>query len=66
LKETIKTYKIILKHIINKKLILNNIENIITKMEDTSKKNENGLDQFYTNKDIVLKCYNKLNEIIII
>ena len=33
-------------------------------MEDTSKQNENGLDQFYTNKDIALKCYNKLNEII--
>ena len=33
-------------------------------MEDTSKQNENGLDQFYTNKDIALKFYNKLNEII--
>lgn len=33
-------------------------------MKDTSKQNENGLDQFYTNKDIALKCYNKLNEII--
>jgi len=50
--------------IINKKLISNNTENINTKMEDTSKQNENGLDQFYTNKDIALKCYNKLNEII--
>jgi len=50
--------------IINKKLISNNTENIITKMEDISTQNENGLDQFYTNKDIVLKCYNKLNEII--
>ena len=50
--------------IINKKLISNNTENIITKMEDTSKQNENELDQFYTNKDIALKCYNKLNEII--
>tara|TARA_B100001063_G_scaffold113151_2_gene105618 strand:+ start:1392 stop:2231 length:840 start_codon:yes stop_codon:yes gene_type:complete len=28
------------------------------------KNNENGLDQFYTNKDIALKCYNKLLEII--
>ena len=27
-------------------------------------KNANRLDQFYTNKDISLKCYNKLNEII--
>ena len=33
-------------------------------MEDVSKQNENRLDQFYTNKDIALKCYNKLNEII--
>ena len=33
-------------------------------MQDTSKQNENGLDQFYTNKDIALKCYSKLNEII--
>ena len=31
---------------------------------DTSKQNENELDQFYTNKDIALKCYNKLNKII--
>ena len=50
--------------IINKKLISINTENIITKMEDTSNQNENGLDQFYTNKDIALQCYNKLNEII--
>jgi hypothetical protein len=26
--------------------------------------NKNKLDQFYTNKNIALKCYNKLNEII--
>ena len=32
--------------------------------KDNRKQNENGLDQFYTNKDIALKCYNKLNEII--
>ena len=31
---------------------------------ETPKQNENGLDQFYTNKDVALKCYNKLNEII--
>jgi len=54
----------VVENIINKKLISNNTENIITNMEDTSKQNENGLDQFYTNKDIALKCYNKLNEII--
>ena len=29
-----------------------------------SKQNENGLDQFYTNKDTALKCYNKLAELI--
>lgn len=29
-----------------------------------SKQNENGLDQFYTNKDIALKCYNKLKVIV--
>ena len=40
-----------------------NRKNIITKM-DSPKQNENGLDQFYTNKDVALKCYNKLNEII--
>jgi predicted RNA methylase len=28
------------------------------------KQNENKLDQFYTNKDIAIKCYNKLKEII--
>jgi len=33
-------------------------------MEDTSKQNENGLDQFYTNTNIALKCYNKLTELI--
>ena len=33
-------------------------------MEDTSKKNENGLDQFYTNKDIASKYYNKLTQLI--
>ena len=55
----------VVENIINKKLISNNnTENIIIKMEDTSKQNENRLDQFYTNKDIALKCYNKLNEII--
>ena len=56
--------EVVVENIINKKLISNNTENINTKMEDTSKQNENGLDQFYTNKDIALKCYNKLNEII--
>lgn len=59
-----KIEKVVENIVINKKLISNNTENIITKMEDTSKQNENGLDQFYTNKDIALKCYNKLNEII--
>ena len=55
----------VVENIINKKLISNNnTENIIIKMEDTSKQNENRLDQFYTNKDIALNCYNKLNEII--
>ena len=33
-------------------------------MDDTLKQNANGLDQFYTNKDIALKCYHKLNEVI--
>ena len=33
-------------------------------MDSISKQNENGLDQFYTNKDIALKCYNKLTELI--
>ena len=33
-------------------------------MEVTSKQNENGLDQFYTNKDVALKCYYKLTELI--
>jgi hypothetical protein len=33
-------------------------------MEDNSKQNENGMDQFYTNKDIALKCYNKLTGLI--
>ena len=33
-------------------------------MEVTSKQNENGLDQFYTNKDVALKCYDKLTELI--
>ena len=33
-------------------------------MEDNSKQNENGLDQFYTNKNIAPKCYNKLGELI--
>lgn len=33
-------------------------------MDNNFKKNENGLDQFYTNKDIALKCYKKLKEII--
>lgn len=52
--------------ITNKKLISNIVgkENSINRMDDNSKQNENGLDQFYTNKDIALKCYNKLNEII--
>ena len=54
----------VVENIINKKLISNNDEDIVTKMDDISKQNENGLDQFYTNKDIALKCYNKLNEII--
>ena len=48
---------------IKNEIFINNSKNIITKM-DISKQNENGLDQFYTNKDIALKCYNKLNEII--
>ena len=63
----------VIENIINKKLITNNAENIITntmtkslqtKFVDTSKQNENGLDQFYTNKDIALKCYTKLTELI--
>ena len=36
-------------------------------MEDISNTkviNKNELDQFYTNTDTALKCYNKLNEII--
>ena len=33
-------------------------------MKNTFKQNEFGLDQFYTNKDIALKCYNKLTELI--
>lgn len=33
-------------------------------MEDTSKQNENGLDQFYTNKATACICYTKLTEII--
>ena len=32
-------------------------------MQDTCKQNENGLDQFYTNNDIAIKCYNKLIEL---
>ena len=31
---------------------------------ETQKNNENGLDQFYTNPDIALKCYNKLKNFI--
>lgn len=31
---------------------------------DSPKQNENGLDQFYTNKDVAVKCYHKLNEIV--
>ena len=52
----------------NKGKIEEVVENIIinknTIIEDISKQNENGLDQFYTNKDIALKCYNKLIELI--
>ena len=33
-------------------------------MEDTSKQNQNGLDQFYTNKDVAIKFYKKLNELL--
>ena len=33
-------------------------------MTTISKQNENGLDQFYTNKNIALKCYNKLKKIV--
>ncbi|MDB4352515.1 hypothetical protein OAA60_03680 [Porticoccaceae bacterium] len=33
-------------------------------MDNISKQNENGLDQFYTNKNIALACYNKLNDVI--
>ena len=33
-------------------------------MTDTSKQNENGLDQFYTNPDVALRCYNKLAELV--
>ena len=40
-----------------------NCKYIMTKM-DSPKQNENGLDQFYTNKDVALKCYHKLNEIV--
>ena len=32
--------------------------------ELVSKQNDNGLDQFYTNGEVALKCYNKLSEII--
>lgn len=45
----------------NIKLISN--ENNCNKMNDTSKQNENGLDQFYTNKTIAKKLYNKLSNI---
>ena len=47
-------------HNINKKIDLNNTSVNFTKMEDNSKQNENGLDQFYTNKNMTLKCYNKV------
>lgn len=50
--------------ITNIKLISNNTELVIQQMEDTPKQNENGLDQFYTNPNIALDCYNKLNEIV--
>lgn len=46
-------------------MILNNSVKINTNtMEYTCKQNENGLDQFYTNKDIALRCYNKLTELV--
>lgn len=51
--------------IINKKLIENNTNSIATNtMDESSKQNENGLDQFYTNKDVAAKCYHKLTELI--
>ena len=43
---------------------LNISENIIINIDNNSKQNENGLDQFYTNTNIALKCYNKLSELI--
>jgi len=64
-----------IQEIFDKKLIINNSDNInikqniIKKNENdmkqnhtniTTTKNENGLDQFYTNTDIASKCYNKL------
>lgn len=46
-------------------MILNINVNITTNtMTDTSKQNENGLDQFYTNPDVALRCYNKLVELV--
>ena len=46
-------------------MILNINLNITTNtMTDTSKQNENGLDQFFTNPDVALRCYNKLVELV--
>ena len=51
--------------ILNKKSIEKNSKNIeINQMENTGKQNKNGLDKFYTNKDIALKCYNQLTSLI--
>jgi len=49
-----------------KKLILNNNDNVIinNNMNPTTEQNENGLDQFYTNTDIAIKCYDKLKQLI--
>ena len=53
--------------IIDKKIISDNIGyelNYDKKTNIKIKNNENELEQFYTNPDIALKCYNKLKEII--
>ena len=36
----------------------------ITKMDEIPNQNEKGVDQFFTNKDIALKCYNTLTELL--
>jgi hypothetical protein len=33
-------------------------------MDEIPNQNEKGVDQFFTNKDIALKCYNTLTELL--